>query len=50
MYFSDAAEGTFTLPGRGETVLISANALAILVLGALPGAILALCTRALQAV
>jgi len=49
MYFADADEGSIALPGRSATVLISANALAILVLGALPSAILSLCARALQA-
>ena len=49
MYFSTPSDGAFALPGRAETVLLSANALAILVLGALPSAIMALCARALQA-
>ena len=48
MYFADAPEGQLAMPSRAETVLISANALAILVLGALPGAIISLCARALQ--
>jgi NADH-quinone oxidoreductase subunit N len=48
MYFSAPVDGAFTLPGRAETVLLSANALAILALGALPSAIMALCARALQ--
>lgn len=49
MYFSAPTDGSFALPGRAETVLLSANALAILVLGALPSAIMTLCARALQA-
>ena len=49
MYFSEAPEGALAMPSRAETVLISANALAILVLGALPGALIALCAKALQA-
>ncbi len=49
MYFSDAEGGTLAMPSRGEMVLLSANALAILVLGALPSALLALCVRAVQA-
>ncbi len=48
MYFSDAPEGQLNMPGRAATVLISANALAILVLGALPSAIIAICAKALQ--
>jgi NADH-quinone oxidoreductase subunit N len=48
MYFGDAPEGQLAMPSRAETVLISANALAILVLGALPGAIISLCAKALQ--
>lgn len=49
MYFSTPSDGAFALPGRAETVLLSANALAILVLGALPSAIMTLCAKALQA-
>ena len=49
MYFSDAEEGAIALPSRGETVLISVNALAILLLGALPSLLLSLCAKALQA-
>ncbi len=49
MYFAEPSEGALALPNRSETVLISANALAILVLGALPSAIMAVCLRALQA-
>jgi len=49
MYFSEAPDTPLAMPSRAETVLISANALAILLLGALPGAIIALCARALQA-
>ena len=49
MYFSEAPEGQLAMPSRAETVLISANALAILVLGALPSAVIALCAKALQA-
>ncbi|HQA35692.1 MAG TPA: proton-conducting transporter membrane subunit, partial [Casimicrobium huifangae] len=49
MYFAEPSEGALALPNRGETVLISANALAILVLGALPSAIMAVCLKALQA-
>ena len=49
MYFSESEEGAIALPGRGETVLISANALAILLLGALPSLLLTLCAKALQA-
>ena len=48
MYFADAPDGQLAMPGRAETVLISANALAILLLGALPGAIISLCAKALQ--
>ena len=49
MYFSESEEGAIALPSRGETVLISANALAILLLGALPSLLLTLCAKALQA-
>ena len=49
MYFSEPEEGAIALPSRGETVLISANALAILLLGALPSLLLSLCAKALQA-
>jgi len=49
MYFAEPSEGALALPNRGETVLISANALAILVLGALPSTIMAVCLKALQA-
>ena len=49
MYFSDAEEGMIALPSRGETVLISVNALAILLLGALPSLLLTLCAKALRA-
>lgn len=49
MYFSSPVETTIALPSRAQTVLLSANALAILLLGALPGTIMALCARALQA-
>ena len=48
MYFSESEEGTIALPSRGETVLISANALVILLLGALPSLLLSLCAKALQ--
>jgi NADH-quinone oxidoreductase subunit N len=48
MYFSEPEEGTIALPSGGETVLISANALAILLLGALPSLLLSLCAKALQ--
>jgi NADH-quinone oxidoreductase subunit N len=48
MYFSDADEGAIAMPSRGEMVLLSANALAILVLGALPSTLLALCVKAVQ--
>ncbi|TAG78959.1 MAG: NADH-quinone oxidoreductase subunit NuoN [Burkholderiales bacterium] len=49
MYFADADEGKLAMPSRGEMVLLSANALAILVLGALPSALLAICVKAVQA-
>ena len=49
MYFSSPVEATIALPSRAQTVLLSANALAILLLGALPGTIMTLCARALQA-
>jgi len=49
MYFTEPEEGAIALPSRGETVLISANALAILLLGALPSLLLSLCAKALQA-
>ncbi len=49
MYFSEPEEGAIVLPSRGETVLISVNALAILALGALPSLLLSLCAKALQA-
>ncbi len=49
MYFADATASPLAMPSRAETVLISANALAILLLGALPSAIIALCAKALQA-
>ena len=49
MYFSEPEEGAIALPSRGETVLISANALAILLLGALPSLLLSLCAKAMQA-
>ncbi len=53
MYFSepnlDKSEGAIPLPSRGETVLISANAMAILLLGVLPSLLLTLCAKALQA-
>jgi NADH-quinone oxidoreductase subunit N len=48
MYFNDADEGALAMPSRGEMVLLSVNALAILVLGALPSALLALCVKAVQ--
>ena len=49
MYFSEPDAGMLALPGRSETLLISANALAILLLGALPSLLLTLCAKALQA-
>jgi NADH-quinone oxidoreductase subunit N len=49
MYFADADEGKLAMPSRGEMVLLSVNALAILVLGALPSALLAICVKAVQA-
>ena len=49
MYFSDAPVSPLALPSRAETVLVSVNALAILVLGALPSAMMAVCAKALQA-
>jgi NADH-quinone oxidoreductase subunit N len=48
MYFSDADEGKLAMPSRGEMTLLSVNALAILALGALPSALLALCVKAVQ--
>ena len=48
MYFSEPDEAAINLPSRSETVLISVNALAILLLGALPSALLSLCAKALQ--
>ena len=48
-YFSESDAGAIALPSRSETVLISANALAILLLGALPSVLLSLCAKALQA-
>jgi NADH-quinone oxidoreductase subunit N len=48
MYFNDAEDGALAMPSRGEMVLLSVNALAILVLGALPSALLALCVKAVQ--
>ncbi len=49
MYFADPPESSIALPARGETLLVSVNALAILVLGALPSALMTLCARVLQA-
>jgi NADH-quinone oxidoreductase subunit N len=49
MYFSDAGDGALAMPSRGEMVLLSANALAILLLGAMPSALLTLCVKAVQA-
>ncbi|MBC7708744.1 MAG: NADH-quinone oxidoreductase subunit NuoN [Rhizobacter sp.] len=49
MYFAESDDGAIALPSRGETVLISANALAILLLGAFPSLLFSLCAKALQA-
>lgn len=49
MYFADPPEAGIALPARGETVLMSINALAILVLGALPSTLMTLCAKVLQA-
>jgi NADH-quinone oxidoreductase subunit N len=48
MYFNDPESAAIAIPSRGEMVLLSANALAILVLGALPSALLSLCAKAVQ--
>ncbi|MBL8309952.1 MAG: NADH-quinone oxidoreductase subunit NuoN [Burkholderiales bacterium] len=48
MYFADPTDAGIALPSRGATTLMSVNALAILVLGALPSSIMALCARVLQ--
>jgi NADH-quinone oxidoreductase subunit N len=48
MYFGDPDSSPFALPSRGETVLLSINALAILILGMLPSALLSLCVKAIQ--
>jgi NADH-quinone oxidoreductase subunit N len=48
MYFSDPDATAISIPSRGEMVLLTVNALAILVLGALPGALLSLCVKAVQ--
>jgi NADH-quinone oxidoreductase subunit N len=48
MYFNDPESAAIAMPSRGEMVLLSANALAILVLGALPSALLSLCAKAVQ--
>jgi NADH-quinone oxidoreductase subunit N len=48
MYFAAPEAGSIHLPSRGEMVLLSLNALAILVLGALPSALLTICIKAVQ--
>jgi NADH-quinone oxidoreductase subunit N len=48
MYFSEGSDAPLAMPSRGEMVLLSTNALAILVLGALPSALLGLCIKAVQ--
>jgi NADH-quinone oxidoreductase subunit N len=48
MYFGESDLSPFASPSRSETVLLSINALAILVLGMLPSALLSLCVKAIQ--
>jgi NADH-quinone oxidoreductase subunit N len=48
MYFGEPDASNVVLPSRGETVLLSINALAILLLGMLPSALLSLCVKAVQ--
>jgi NADH-quinone oxidoreductase subunit N len=49
MYFDTAVDRTPLLVGRDVGALISVNGLAILVLGLLPGGLMDLCQRAIQA-
>ena len=46
MYFDDAPQSASIEVGMDSRVLLSVNGLAVLVLGLMPGALLALCERA----
>jgi NADH-quinone oxidoreductase subunit N len=48
MYFDAPADGAPITPQAGVRVLVSANGLAVLALGLAPGALLAVCERAIQ--
>jgi NADH-quinone oxidoreductase subunit N len=48
MYFDDPLDASPIVPQADVRVLISANGLAVLALGLAPGALLALCERAIQ--
>jgi NADH-quinone oxidoreductase subunit N len=48
MYFDDATDATPLAAGRDMRVLMSANGLAVLVLGILPGPLMALCLEAIR--
>jgi NADH-quinone oxidoreductase subunit N len=47
MYFEDPAETGIALPSRSVTVILSVNAIAILLLGMFPSAIAAICAKAI---
>ncbi|MCZ2134790.1 MAG: NADH-quinone oxidoreductase subunit NuoN [Burkholderiales bacterium] len=48
MYFAEPQERSIALPPRPITAVLSLNALAVLVLGAAPGALVAVCVKVLQ--
>jgi len=48
MYFAEPQERSIALPSRPLTAVLSLNALAVLVLGVVPGALVALCAKVLQ--
>jgi NADH-quinone oxidoreductase subunit N len=49
MYFDDPVDATPITAGADQRALITVNGLAVLVLGIVPGWLLALCQRAIQA-
>jgi NADH-quinone oxidoreductase subunit N len=49
MYFDDPVDATPIAAGADQRVLMTANGLAVLILGIVPGWLLALCQRAIQA-
>jgi NADH-quinone oxidoreductase subunit N len=48
MYFDDASESEPMQVGLDSRILISLNGIAVLVLGMMPGAFLAICERAIS--